>query len=443
VQKYFFKNLWNLSDLRISIERDIQMKEQLFHFIWQNKLYNTKGLTTACGSQLQIVDVGKHNKDGGPDFLQAKIKIDDVILLGNIELHINASDWKLHKHTGDQKYQNVILHVVYFNDDTLEIHMPTLELNGRISPILLDKYERLQIAQQDVICKNMLHEVDEFTIESWKERLIIERMERKSDLILNDLKLNGNDWEKTFYHITGKYFGSHINFYPFELLVNNIDYKILLKHQHDIFQLEALLFGAAGFLNKDFVEIYPRALKEEFRFLKHKYNLKEMQEYHWQFLRIRPNSFPTIRLALFAQLIQKMPLFSKVLEQENCYDLLNDIEVSAYWKSHYTLDKLSKYRNKSLAEDFKQMLYTNVFAPVLFAYAKHTNNFELAENAINLLHRNDAEHNTKTAHFLNTNIALKTGYDSQAMIELYDNYCTKKRCLDCRIGNKILRKVEK
>ncbi len=417
------------------------MKEQLFHFIWQHKLYNTKELTTTDGSQLQILEVGKHNKDGGPDFLQAKIKIDDVVLLGNIELHIHTSDWKLHNHTDDKKYQNVILHVVFFNDGEDEMNLPTLELNGRISPILLDKYERLQISKQDLICKNMLHEIDDFTIESWKERLIAERLERKSNLILDDLKQNGNDWEKTLYHLIGKYFGSHINFYAFELLVNHIDYKILLKHQQNIFQLEALLFGVAGFLNKDFVEIYPRALKQEFQFLKHKYNLKEMQEYHWQFLRIRPSSFPTIRIALFAQLIQKMPLFSMVLEEKNIENILNKIEVSEYWKSHYVLDKLSKYRNKSLGEDFKQMLQINVFSPVLFGYAKQYNDIDLAEHAIDLLHKNYAEYNVKTEHFSSTKIQLKTSYDSQAMLELYDNYCVKKRCLECCIGNKILRKT--
>jgi len=417
------------------------MKEQLFHFIWQHKLYNTKELTTTDGSQLQILEVGKHNKDGGPDFLQAKIKINDVVLLGNIELHIHTSDWKLHNHTDDKKYQNIILHVVFFNDGEDEMNLPTLELNGRISPILLDKYERLQISKQDLICKNMLHEIDDFTIESWKERLIAERLERKSNLILDDLKQNGNDWEKTLYHLIGKYFGSHINFYAFELLVNHIDYKILLKHQQNIFQLEAILFGVAGFLNKDFVEIYPRELKQEFQFLKHKYNLKEMQEYHWQFLRIRPSSFPTIRIALFAQLIQKMPLFSMVLEGKNNENILNKIEVSEYWKSHYVLDKLSKYRNKSLGEDFKQMLQINVFSPVLFGYAKQYNDIDLAEHAIDLLHKNYAEYNVKMEHFAPTKIQLKTSYDSQAMLELYDNYCVKKRCLECCIGNKILRKT--
>lgn len=194
-------------------------------------------------------------------------------------------------------------------------------------------------------------------------------------------------------------------------------------------------------MNKDFVETYPRALKKEFQFLKHKYNLKEMQEYHWQFLRIRPSSFPTIRIALFAQLIQKMPLFSIVITSRSIGEVLDKIEVSEYWKSHYVFDKLSKYRNKSLGEDFKDMLHINVFAPVLFAYAKQYTDIELAESAISSLQKNKAEYNVKTAHFSSVNLPIKTSYDSQAMIELYDNYCIRKRCLECRIGNKILRKA--
>jgi len=287
------------------------MQERLLHFIWQNKLFNTKDLKTLNGSELQILDFGKYNTDGGPDFWNAKIKIDDVILIGNIELHIHASDWKLHKHEQDKKYNNVILHVIYFNDEPVS-NLPSLELNGRIPAVLLDKYEDMMLSQKDLICENLFDTIDEFTFENWKERLVIERMERKSAEILENLKLNNNDWEQTCYQLLGKYFGSHINKEPFELLTRFLDYKILLKHKEDVFQLEALLFGVAGFLNKDFVEIYPRELKQEYEFLKHKYDLKQIQEHHWQFLRIRPVSFPTIRIAWFAKVMQQMPLLNTI-----------------------------------------------------------------------------------------------------------------------------------
>lgn len=413
------------------------MQERLLHFIWQNKLFNTKNLKTIDGNNIEIIDFGKYNKDGGPDFWHAKIKIDDVILVGNIELHINSSDWKKHKHHHDKKYDTVILHVVYNNDDNF-LDIATLELNGLISTILLDKYEMMMHNQEVLICKNMINEIDNFTIENWKERLVIERLERKSNDILNKLKLNNNDWEKTCYQLLGKYFGSHINKEPFELLTELLDYKILLKHQDNLFQMEALLFGVAGFLNKDFVEIYPRELKQEYRFLKQKYDLKEVREHHWQLMRIRPISFPSIRIAWFAQVLQKMPLMQKMVSS-NISKVLDNIDVSEYWNQHYTFDKLSKHAEKHLGKEFKNILEINVFAPLLFAYGKFINDENYIDNALDLLSDIEPEINIKTHLFKEVNLQQSNAAGTQALIELHDNYCIKKRCLECGIGNKILR----
>lgn len=416
----------------------MSMQERLLHFIWQNKLFNTKDLKTTDGSNLQIVDFGKYNKDGGPDFWNAKIKIDDVILVGNIELHVHASDWKLHKHQHDKKYANVILHVVYFNNDA-DLQLPTIELNGRIPIVLLEKYEAMMLSQQELICENLLDDIDVFTVENWKERLVIERLERKANEILYNLSVNNNDWEQTCYQLLGKYFGSHINKEPFELLSHFLNYKILLKHTDTIFQTEALLFGVAGFLNKDFVEIFPRELKQEYHFLKHKYNLRQLQEHQWQFLRIRPVSFPTIRIAWFAKLMQQMPLLNVILESAYENNFLDNIEVSEYWNEHYVFDKLSKSKSKTLGEDFKSVLKVNVFAPVLYAYGKFSNEEKYIDKAFNLLYRTAKEENVKTKCFDATIWQKSTAFDTQAVIELFDNYCTKKRCLECSVGHKILR----
>jgi hypothetical protein len=413
------------------------MKERLLHFIWQNKLFNTKDLKTIEGNSIQIIEFGKYNKDGGPDFIQAKIKIDDIFLIGNIELHVRASDWKRHQHQHDKKYDTVILHVVYFNDCN-DIKLPTLELNGLVSGILLNKYDAMMNQTETLICKNLIGEADSFTIENWKERLVIERMERKSKDILFNLKVNNNDWERTCYQLLGKYFGSHINKEPFELLTHLLDYKILLKHQDSIFQMEALLFGVAGFLNKDFVEIYPRALKQEYLFLKQKYNLKEVREHHWQLLRIRPVSFPAIRLAWFAQVIKQMPFMQNIISK-NANVLIDNIEISEYWNEHYMFDKLSIHKAKHPGKEFKSVLQVNVFAAVLFAYGRSINDNQYIEKAMDVLSNISPENNAKTLIFSNENLNLKHAFDSQALIELHDNYCVKKRCLECGIGHKILR----
>lgn len=415
------------------------MKEKLLHYIWQHKLFNLKELKTVDGQSLQIIDFGKYNNNGGPDFWNAKIKIDDVVLVGNIELHVSASDWKLHRHDGNSKYKNVILHVVYFNDSGgVEYKFPTLELNGRIPPVLLDKYKSMMSSHQPLPCLPIVENIEDITIEKWKERLLVERLERKSKEILYELNQASNDWEKICYQLLGKYFGSHINKEPFERLTKAVDYRILLKHADDIFQLEAMLFGAAGLLNKDFVEPYPATLKQEYRFLQAKYNFKSLQEYHWQFLRIRPVSFPTIRLAWFAQLMQQLPLFNAILENEGDYDFLNEIEASAYWQEHYTPDKLSKPKPKKIGEDFKVVLKINVFVPLLYAYGKFTNDSKWIDKSLQVLSCTTAENNSKTRIVKAFGWQQNSAYDTQAFIEMYDAYCTKKRCLECSIGNKIL-----
>ncbi|HND82336.1 MAG TPA: DUF2851 family protein [Chitinophagales bacterium] len=422
----------------LSIDKPIMMKEKLLHFIWQNKLFNTKTLITAEHNELQILDFGRYNTDGGPDFCNAKIKIDDVVLVGNIELHVYASDWKLHKHVHDKKYNNVILHVVYFHDYDIP-NINTLVLNGRISIRLLERYQSLMQSKQEIVCRAHINEVDTFTIENWKERLLIERFEYKSAYILQQLKHQQNDWEKTCYHLIGKYFGSHINNDAFELLCNYLDYKILLKHQDNIFQLEALLYGVAGFLNKDFIEIYPRKLKQEYQFLKHKYGLQQMQEHHWQYLRIRPISFPTIRIAWFASLMQSMPLMQNLVHTQTSRQVLENIDVSEYWNSHYMFDKISKIKSKKMGNEFKAILHINVIAPLLYAYAKYSNDEKYRTAAFEILYTTKPETNAKIKFFDGMNLQQQHAFDTQALIALYDQYCSNKRCLKCGIGNKILR----
>ncbi len=414
------------------------MKEHLLHFAWQNKLFNTKDLTTVDGNTLQILDAGKYNTDGGPDFHHAKIKIGDMTWVGSVELHVQASDWKLHGHHQDKKYGNVILHVVYFNDKT-DINIPTLELNGRISSLLLAKYESLMLSRNELVCKNLLDSVDEFTIENWKERLVIERLERKSKEILKSLSENNNDWELVCYRLLGKYFGSHINKDAFELLVQSIDHKILQKHAANTLQTESLLFGTAGFLEREFEDDYPNVLRREHQFLQHKYRLKKMQEHQWQFLRMRPVSFPTIRIAWFAKLVKRMPLFGKLLTMEKPQELLENIFVSDYWKEHYIFDRESKLHSKILGDDFASVLLINVFAPLLFAYGRFKGEDKYVEKSLELLLLTHREENNKTKLFELSNWPQPNAFHTQAAIELYDHYCTSKRCLQCSIGHKILR----
>lgn len=415
------------------------MKEQLLQYIWQNKLFNFLDLKTTDECAIQLLDVGKINTNGGPDFLNAKIKIDDILLIGNIELHVQASDWKLHRHTTDQKYNNVILHVVFIND-WQHPSIPTLELNSRIPRLLLDKYESMRQSKQVLPCKHILSEIDTITLSKWKERLVIERLERKSNEILYTLSKNQNDWEQTCYQLLGRYFGSHINNDIFEKLTQRLDFKTILKHQNNLLQIETLLFGTAGFLNKDFVDIYPRTLKQEYAFLKHKYALQPLNELDWQFLRIRPISFPTIRLAWFAQIMQQMPFFQKIIETKDFITLFANLQPSTYWETHYTFDKFSVCKPKPFGTSFQSILLINVVAPILYAYGKYTDTEKHIERALDCLAQADCEENTKIASYEKKLWQKYSAFDSQALLELSTNYCVQHRCLECAVGHAILSK---
>lgn len=414
------------------------MKESLLHFIWQYQLFKRADLKTTSGESLDILEVGKLNSDGGPDFLQAKIKINDLIFVGNIEIHIHASDYTKHKHHLDTKYDTLILHVVYFNDDT-KLGIPTLELNGRIPYLLFSKYEQLQMNTSKLLCKNMIHEFDPFLLYGAKESLVFERLERKANAIIDAFHQTNKDWEMVCYQLLGKYFGAHLNKEVFELITKRLDYKILLKHQEHPMQLEALLFGVAGFLNKDFVDDYPRKLKKEFQFLKEKYGLNSLPEYRWQFSKMRPISFPTIRLYFFSQMVLEFPLFQKIMEAENLDALFNHQKQSTYWDSHFVMDKLAHYQPKLMGEEFVNSIKINVFAPLLYAYGRYYAEERYVDKSLALLNAVSAETNAKTKIFPDEIFSIETAFDSQAVLELYDNYCQPKKCLQCKIGNKLLR----
>lgn len=303
------------------------------------------------------------------------------------------------QHQYDRKYNNVILHVVYFNDDEA-LQLPTIQLNGRIPVILLEKYESMMLSKQELFCEHMLDGIDSFTLENWKERLVIERLERKSDEILVSLKEHNNDWEQTCYRLLAKYFGSHINKEPFESITRLLDYKIVLKHSNDSFQIEALLFGVAGLLNKDFVEIYPRELKAEYHFLKQNIAFTTAGTSVAVFA-YATGFISTIRLAWFAKVVQQMPLLTKILMMKDEDFFIDNIEVSDYWNQHYIFDKLSKLKLKSIGDDFKSIIKINVVAPILYAYGKSCGEEKYKDKAFDVLYKSTGEENTKTKKYTN------------------------------------------
>jgi hypothetical protein len=419
------------------------MTERLLQYIWQFQYFNRNSLQTFDGDKLEIIFQGTINKNQGPDFHNAKIKIANTVLAGTVEVHCKASEWQRHQHHNDENYRNVILHVVFENDVSFDNHIPVLELGSRISSMMLQQYDKLMQTNSFIACAGNIHLIKDITWFSWKERLLAERLTRKALLIQQLLNQNNAHWEETFWLLLARSFGTKVNNDSFEAIARSIPLSILARHKNNIHQLEALLLGQANLLNESFDDEYPKLLQREYRFLKTKYNLTPVTV-PVHFLRMRPGNFPTIRLAQLAMLITRSEhLFSKILEAENIKDVKNWLNCTAndFWHYHYHFHVASNFKKKNIGSFMISSIIINTIIPCLFAYGIYHNNEHQKTKALRWLEQLETEKNSILSGFAELTIKSKTAYDSQALIELKNEYCTKKRCLKCSVGNSILKGI--
>ncbi len=417
------------------------MTEKLLQFIWQFQYYNNTALQTTNGETLQILQPGILNNNQGPDFLNASIKCGNTILVGSIEIHVKASLWLQHKHNTDNNYNNVILHVVLIEDVLVNAHIPTLELGTRISNILLEKYQYLMDNKQFIPCQNFISTINSFTITSWLDRLFIERLQHKATYIKQLLQNNNNHWEQVFWQLLAKNFGVKINSEAFEQIAISIPITVLAKHKNQIHQLEALLLGQAGLLEANFVDEYAILLQKEYIFLQKKYNLLK-PTIAIQFLRMRPANFPTIRLAQLANLIHNSQhLFATIKTLDTVQQLEQMLQATAndYWHYHYVFDELTAFKHKNIGKQMIQNICINTIVPILYAYGWYNDAIVYQQKAIQWAETLNAEKNTITTGFEKCNILNLHASTSQALIQLKNNYCNKKLCLTCAIGNQFLK----
>jgi hypothetical protein len=419
--------------------------EKLLHFLWQFQHFNRTELTTVAGEPVSIVFPGQYNTNQGPDFSDAKIKIDKTTWAGSVELHIKTSDWDKHKHQTDKNYNNVILHVVWEDDTStssvLKNELPVLELKDRVSKLLLQRYEELMNASSFIPCEKSITNVKDITWKSWKDRLLVERLLRKSAIVETYLGQNKNHWEETFWWLLARNFGFKVNADAFEAIARSLNMNLLGKHKNQVQQLEALLLGQAGLLEIPFEEGYPKLLKREYKFLKDKYNLKPIH-HPIHFLRMRPGNFPSIRLAQLAMLINgSANLFSRIKNTAEVKVLRQWFDVTAndYWHYHYRLDDESVFRKKRLGDSMIDNLIINTVAPVLFAYGNYHDENKFKERAVKWLEETAAESNNIVKDFRLLGLEVKNAFDSQGLIELKNEYCDMRRCLECGVGNALLK----
>jgi len=422
--------------------------EDFLHYVWKFRLFDRADLRTNSGEELEVYSAGLHNSDSGPDFQNARIRIGDTVWAGNVEVHLSSSDWKKHGHTTDNAYDNVILHVVYRDDEPLILadgrHVPTLELQNRIPADLYNRYHTLIFGNQTIIpCEANIGSVDELTLHNWLTRVLVERLEKRSAAVITALNKNRGDWEETFYQFLAANFGFKTNALPFELLAKSLPQTILAKHKNNPMQIEALIFGQAGFLKDDMADEYPQKLKKEYEFLQKKYQLIPVENHLWKFMRLRPQNFPTIRLAQFAALVVRSNhLFSKLLEIKDVKglrDLFTEIKVNQYWENHYRFDAESAPSAKNLGQASIDVLLLNTLALFLFSYGRHNQIQHYINRSLQLLEYLPGEKNKIVEDFTILGVKIKTAFESQALLELKNNYCNYKKCLNCGIGNKILK----
>ncbi len=422
------------------------MNEEFLHYIWKFKLFDQQNLRTINGETVEIVKSGTHNLDAGPDFFNAQLKVGDTLWAGNVEIHVNSSDWKKHLHQRDKSYNNIILHVVHHNDEQVcrasGECIPTLELKERIQEKVYQNYLNFKASNDWIPCEKQISITPSLIVNSALDRLLIERLERKSAYIINSLRLNNNNWEETFYQHLARNFGFKTNSEPFELLAKSLPSLSLAKHKSSLLQIEALLFGQAGLLEEHFKDKYLQTLQNEYVFLKHKLKLQPIDGHLWKFLRLRPVNFPTIRITQFANLVYNSThLFSKTIETTQCSNLIKlmNVDVSDYWQTHYTFDRPSKSKTKHLGEDAVDNIIINTIVPFLFVYGKQKSEEKYVDRALQFLEQTAGEDNAIIKKWDRLKLPVKTAYSTQALLELKNEYCTHKRCLNCSIGNYLLK----
>lgn len=423
------------------------MNEDFLHYVWKYKLFLTTALETTLNETVTILKAGLHNTNAGPDFLNAKIKIDNQVWVGNIEIHTKASDWYVHNHEVDANYDAVILHVVWEDDATIFMKnnkpLPTLVLKNRVDKLVLDKYRNLFFKKEKWIpCESEIGNTALFILNNWKERLFFERLERKSLEIKTLLVQEKANFEVVLFQLLAKNFGLKVNGDAFLQLATNLNFSLVRKYATNETSLAALFFGQAGFLERNLETVYYTKLQTEYNYLQHKHKLVPMAKHQFSFFRMRPANFPSLRIAqLVALYYLHRNLFAKLIEIDTITGFYTffSADLNSFWKTHYTFEKTTKPVVKKLTKPFVDLLIINTIIPLKFLYQQQRSGVDKT-SFLNVLGKMKAEKNSIITKFSELKITAKNAFETQALLELKNEYCTQKSCLECAIGITILKR---
>ena len=429
------------------------MTEAFLHYIWQHQMLG-KGLTTTDGQPVVVHKAGELNRDAGPDFFNARVSVGDVEWAGNIELHLRTSDWKSHRHSQDKSYNGIILHVVYEHDCEICLEsgrVPvTLELKPFINPAIVTVADSLTLspkAADSIPCAQRLPDVPPFVVNAFLDRLTVERIEAKSEVVRRLLDESRGSWEQTCYWLMAHYFGGRVNALAFELLAKATDQRLLARWKDNPCRIEALLMGQAGFLDDYFEDDYPRQLQTDYEALRAGASLTPLDKSLWRFFCVRPSAFPTIRISQFANLLASSSnLFSTLLSLTDVrrIESLFSCRASDYWNNHYRFDQTTdKSVVKRMGRMQTDLLIINAWIPLLFVYGQVRGQQQYKDQALQLLQQLPPENNSIIRHFQAAGQNPSNAAQSQAFIQLKTNYCNSRRCFECHIGHHIIKQSSK
>ncbi len=422
------------------------MNEDFLQFVWQHQLFESP-LHISSGQELEVLNSGILNTHSGPDFEMARIKIEEMAWVGQVEVHYKPNQWFAHKHHLDPAYNNVILHVVWEDDGQGPEGIPVLALQTRVPEDLILRWQKLRESLNPIACHQQIHSVPTLKINDQKDKALIDRLEQKSARVFQIFQNTGKNWDETVYIFLAEGMGFHLNKIPFERTATSLPMLTLLKHRNTILQLEALLVGQSGLLQAyRYDHPYLEKLKREYEFLKHKHSLQSMDGLmQWKFGSVRPPFFPTIKLAQLAKLIHLYGnLFHLVRDTEEIdqwYTILQ-VKPSDFWLGHYSPHGEVKKPAGAMGRKGAENLMINTLSPLLAAYARHTGEEIYMERALRFLEQLPAESNRITREWDLLGIESSSAFDSQAVIQLYKHFCTPRKCLQCSIGHHLMKRQE-
>ena len=421
--------------------------EQLLHYTWKHKLFPLRELRTTDGRKVEVLSPGIHNTNAGPDFIEAKIKIDDNVWVGNVEIHTKSSDWFRHHHDKDKAYESIILHVASQIDCQLHYpngqEIPQLQLDT--PPYVQENYTDLSRNDHHPRCKTVVEKLPQLMIHNWMTSLTLERFEERTKQILARRETLDKDWENTLFVTIARNFGFGLNGDAFETWASSIPMSAVAKHRDNLFQIEAIFFGQAGLLNTDLQDEYYATLQKEYHYLHQKFSLTPISPSAWKFLRLRPQNFPYIRIAQLAMLYHEQRLnLSQLINATNLNEVSNLLitHTSDYWKNHYCFGgQASSPRENRLSKSSIELIVINSIAPTLFAYGKYKSDQHLRDRAFSLWEQIRAENNRITREWAAAGILCENAADSQALIQLTRHYCQPHDCLRCQFGYEFIRRT--